>query len=240
MAVLNNIFYFFRYPDASWHPWFATFGNHHNTYSASDAPERIDYLMYWAAPQIAMCTLNFTMPMYTTKNRKGDTVSLSDHEALNAEFLIERRISPQQIHRKNSVVTTQLASSQLLNTANKKPDNDSNLDRKSRSNVPKSILSSVVLKQRQQDHQEPKNKHNLNKNNPDSDFLRWYHNKPRQIIHTKDLEAATRRFDEISSPKNQNDAEVFYAGKGSERTNRRTWLQQQRQKYYLHQIVQRT
>ena len=181
------------------------------------------------------------MPMYTTKNRKGDTVSLSDHEALNAEFLIERRISPQQIHRKNSVVTTQLASSQLLNT-DKKPDNDSNLDRKSRSNVPKSILSSVVLKQRQQ-NQEPKNKHNRNKNNPDSDFLRWYHNKPRQIIHTKDLEAATRRFDEISaapSPKNQNDAEVFNAGKGSERTNRRTWLQQQRQKYYLHQIVQRT
>ena len=181
------------------------------------------------------------MPMYTTKNRKGDTVSLSDHEALNAEFLIERRISPQQIHRKNSVVT-QLGSSTLLNTADKKPDNDSNLDRKSRSNVPKSILSSVVLKQRQQD-QEPKNRHNRNKNNPDSDFLRWYHNKPRQIIHTKDLEAATRRFDEISaapSPKNKNNAEVFYAGKGSERTNRRTWLQQQRQKYYLHQIVQRT
>ena len=177
------------------------------------------------------------MPMYTTKNRKGDTVSLSDHEALNAEFLIERRISPQQIHRKNSVVTQ--PSSPLLNTDKKKPDNDSNLDRKSRSNVPKSI-SSVVLKQRQQD-QEPKNKRNLNKNKPDSDFLRWYHNKPRQIIHTKDLEAATRRFDEISAaPKNQNNAEVFYAGNGSERTYRRTWLQQQRQKYYLHQIVQRT
>ena len=180
------------------------------------------------------------MPMYTTKNRKGDTVSLSDHEALNAEFLIERRrISPQPIHRKNSVVTQLASSPSLLNT-DKKPDNDSNLDRKSRSNVPKSI-SSVVLKQKQQD-QEPKNKRNPN-NNPDSDFLRWYHNKPRQIIHTKDLEAATRRFDEISaapSPKNQNNAEVFYAGKGSERTNRRTWLQQQRQKYYLHQIVQRT
>jgi len=83
-----------RYPDASWHPWFATFGNHHNTYSASDAPERIDYLMYWAAPHIAMCTRNFTMPMYTTKNRKGELVSLSDHEALDAEFLIERRSTP--------------------------------------------------------------------------------------------------------------------------------------------------
>merc|ERR1712025_881051 len=83
-----------RYPDASWHPWFATFGNHHNTYSASDAPERIDYLMYWAAPHIAMCTRNFTMPMYTTINRKGNVVSLSDHEALDAEFLIERRSTP--------------------------------------------------------------------------------------------------------------------------------------------------
>jgi len=83
-----------KYPDASWHPWFATFGNHHNTYSASDAPERIDYLMYWAAPHIAMCTRNFTMPMYTTKNRKGEIVSLSDHEALDAEFLIERRNTP--------------------------------------------------------------------------------------------------------------------------------------------------
>jgi len=44
--------------------------------------------MYWAAPHIAMCTRNFTMPMYTTKNRKGELVSLSDHEALDAEFLI--------------------------------------------------------------------------------------------------------------------------------------------------------
>lgn len=83
-----------RYPEASWHPWFATFGNRHNTYSSEYAPERIDYLMYWAAPHVAMCTLNFTMPMYTTKSRKGDIVSLSDHEALNAEFLIESRKVP--------------------------------------------------------------------------------------------------------------------------------------------------
>ena len=184
------------------------------------------------------------MPMYTTKNRKGDTVSLSDHEALNAEFLIERRQSPQQIHRKNSVHAQ--PSNPLLNT-DKKPDNDSNLERKSRSNVPKSILSSVVLNRQrpEQDQNELKNKrNNTNKNKkPESDFLRWYHSKPRQIIHTKDLEAATRRFDKISLPKNKNqnnNAEVFYAGNGSERTIRRTWLQQQRQKYYLHQIVQRT
>lgn len=87
---------FFRYPDASWHPWFATFGNRYNTYSAADSPERIDYLMYWAAPHVAMCTLNFTMPMYTTVNDKGETASLSDHEALRAEFLIERRQRPRR------------------------------------------------------------------------------------------------------------------------------------------------
>ena len=39
------------------------------------------------------------MPMYTTKNRKGELVSLSDHEALDAEFLIGKsnvwfKISP--------------------------------------------------------------------------------------------------------------------------------------------------
>jgi len=80
-----------RYPEASLHHWFATYGNHHNTYSSGDDAVRIDYLMYWAAPQVAMCTANFTMPMYTTKNRDGHVVSLSDHEALSGEFLIERR-----------------------------------------------------------------------------------------------------------------------------------------------------
>ena len=83
-----------RYPDQKdkWHPWFATFGNHHNTYSGASDAERIDYLMYWAAPHVAMCTLNFTMPMYTTKNRKGDIVSLSgayfDEFFLAATFMM--------------------------------------------------------------------------------------------------------------------------------------------------------
>jgi len=80
-----------KYPDASWHPWFATFGNKYNTYSSDFTPERIDYLMYWASPEVAMCTRNFTMPMYNTQNEKGDIVSLSDHGALSAEFLIEKR-----------------------------------------------------------------------------------------------------------------------------------------------------
>lgn len=101
-----------RYPEASLHHWFATYGNHHNTYSSRDDAVRIDYLMYWAAPHVAMCTANFTMPMYTTRNGKGQVVSLSDHEALSAEFLIERRFSkpkppPRKRHfvRKPSILT---------------------------------------------------------------------------------------------------------------------------------------
>jgi len=137
-----------RYPDASWHPWFATFGNHHNTYSASDAPERIDYLMYWAAPHVAMCTLNFTMPMYTTKNRKGDIVSLSDHEALNAEFLIERRSPDYQSSKSRSKSFSSLPlSSPDVSSLEVEPDN---LDRKSRSQnyqkVPLLLLSSKKLR----------------------------------------------------------------------------------------------
>ena len=91
------------------------------------------------------------MPMYTTKNRKGEVVSLSDHEALNAEFLIERR---PHFHRKNSVA------SQLTE---KSSTDSKNLDRKakSRSNVPK---SSSKQKQKEQ---------------PDSDFIRY--NRPRII-----------------------------------------------------------
>ena len=84
-----------KYPTDSDNPWFATFGNHHNTYTKeSTIPERIDYLMYWAAPDTAMKCVNFTMPMYTTRNNKGKIVSLSDHEALQADFLIEKLPRP--------------------------------------------------------------------------------------------------------------------------------------------------
>ena len=37
-----------------------------------------------------MKCVNFTMPMYTTRNNKGKIVSLSDHEALQADFLIKK------------------------------------------------------------------------------------------------------------------------------------------------------
>ena len=80
-----------KYPADSDNPLFATFGNYHNTYTKdSMIPERIDYLMYWAAPNTAMKCMNFTMPMHTTKNKWGKLVSLSDHEFLQADFLIEK------------------------------------------------------------------------------------------------------------------------------------------------------
>ena len=41
-------------------------------------------------PNTAVKCMNFTMPMHTTKNKKGKVVSLSDHEFLQADFLIEK------------------------------------------------------------------------------------------------------------------------------------------------------
>ncbi len=35
-----------KYPGASFHPVFATFGNQENTYTRHHRPERIDYLMF--------------------------------------------------------------------------------------------------------------------------------------------------------------------------------------------------
>ena len=69
---------------------FATYANPLNNYGKNEVPERIDYLMYWAAPFIHMETTNFSLPQHTTMNEKGEHVSLSDHEALFAEFLIEK------------------------------------------------------------------------------------------------------------------------------------------------------
>jgi len=166
-----------RYPDASWHPWFATFGNHHNTYSASDAPERIDYLMYWAAPHIAMCTRNFTMPMYTTINRKGNVVSLSDHEALDAEFLIERRSTPYHYRKSNSPA---LLPSFLL-------DKNDNLDHRKSSSPSSKVPKSSSKK--------------LNSNpNPQSnisDFIRY--SQRLSYIKNSNAEDSTRNnFENIS------------------------------------------
>ena len=79
-----------KYPGASWHPKFATYNNEHNTYSHG-SPERIDYLMYWASPEISMCTLHFDSPKFYTSNNSGRNISISDHDPLSAVFSIERR-----------------------------------------------------------------------------------------------------------------------------------------------------
>lgn len=79
-----------RYPDASFHPWFATFGNVRNTYTDGASPERIDYLMFWHRPEIGMRTREFVMPMFMTRNDEDKLISLSDHEALHAEFVVSR------------------------------------------------------------------------------------------------------------------------------------------------------
>ena len=82
-----------KYPGASFHPVFASFGNMENSYTGDAAPERIDYLMYRARDGIKMRTLDFTMPFFMTYGEKGTVISLSDHEALYATFIIEDRNS---------------------------------------------------------------------------------------------------------------------------------------------------
>lgn len=78
-----------KHPDASFHPAFATFGNAQNTYTHSSPPERIDYLMYRAQNHLNVKVLDFSMPLLMAVTPEGQTVSLSDHEALLATFLVE-------------------------------------------------------------------------------------------------------------------------------------------------------
>jgi len=83
-----------KHPDASFHPAFATFGNAQNTYTHSSPPERIDYLMYRAQNHLNVKVLDFSMPLLMAVTPEGQPVSLSDHEALLATFLVESKPSP--------------------------------------------------------------------------------------------------------------------------------------------------
>lgn len=80
-----------KFPMASLHPWFATFGNDRNTYTRSALPERIDYLMYASVSNIKMKTYEFIMPVFMTRNKQGRLISLSDHEAILAVYIVERK-----------------------------------------------------------------------------------------------------------------------------------------------------
>ena len=75
-----------KYPGSRLHPHFVTYGHPSNSYNFE--PKRIDFLMYWASPEIVMCTKTFDLPHYITPR---GSISQSDHEALRAEFIIERR-----------------------------------------------------------------------------------------------------------------------------------------------------
>ena len=78
-----------RYPGTSFHPAFATYGNRHNSYTGAAYPERIDLLMFRARPGLRMHTENFIMPVFVTRAGGGKVCSLSDHEALLAEYVVE-------------------------------------------------------------------------------------------------------------------------------------------------------
>jgi len=76
--------------DSSFHPFFSTYGNPKNTYKGTAIPERIDYLMYSSSPAVKMRSLRFIMPFLMGKDKEGNAMSVSDHEGLYAEFLVER------------------------------------------------------------------------------------------------------------------------------------------------------
>jgi len=78
-----------KFPSASLHPAFATFGNADNTYTHNSLPERIDYLMFRAKSYLDMKVVDFSMPLFMTMTAEGQAVSLSDHEALLGVYTIE-------------------------------------------------------------------------------------------------------------------------------------------------------
>jgi len=80
-----------KYPSASFHPAFATFGNDDNTYTRNSLPERIDYLMFRSKSYLDMKVQDFSMPLFMTVNNEGQAVSLSDHEALLGVYTVQER-----------------------------------------------------------------------------------------------------------------------------------------------------
>ena len=76
-------------------PWYATFAHPTNTYGKGAMPERIDYLMYRCSPHIKMRTYDFTLPLIMGKDASGRPMSVSDHESLHVEFIVEMRTKNQ-------------------------------------------------------------------------------------------------------------------------------------------------
>ena len=55
-----------KFPSASLHPSFATFGNADNTYTHHDMPERIDYLMFRAKKYLNMKVCRYYLLLFLT------------------------------------------------------------------------------------------------------------------------------------------------------------------------------
>ena len=76
-------------------PWYATFAHPTNTYGGGAMPERIDYLMYRCSPNIKMRTYDFSLPLIMGKDASGRPMSVSDHESLHVEFIVEMKTKNQ-------------------------------------------------------------------------------------------------------------------------------------------------
>ena len=82
--------------EARFDPWYATFAHPTNTYGKGAVPERIDYLMYRCGSNVKMRTYDFKMPLLMGKDISGRPMSVSDHEGLHVEFIIEKRVPNQE------------------------------------------------------------------------------------------------------------------------------------------------
>ena len=63
----------------------------HETFQGTSIPERIDYLMYASAPDVKMTAVNFALPFHMGRDKEGAPMSISDHEGLYGEYLVETR-----------------------------------------------------------------------------------------------------------------------------------------------------
>ena len=66
---------------------YISYANERNTHSSGEEPVRIGYLMHWAPTEhLSMSTSGFALMHFNTTLDDGEVVSLSDHEALMAEY----------------------------------------------------------------------------------------------------------------------------------------------------------
>lgn len=136
------------------------------SYKGTAIPERIDYLMYASAPGVKMTCVNFALPFHMGRDKEGAPMSLSDHEGLYGEYLVERRHTPHHAIAKSDPpdppqqVTNPAEKTQLTTSVKDFKSRTSYYDVSSRQQSPAAVTDST--------------------SNPPSFLLDFFQNNPRQ------------------------------------------------------------